>query len=409
MQIEGLARLDKSNSIMSNSFPVAVTLDTGLMIGILALITGMVPGVLGYLLEREKLKHALEQTKSQAQTVKRFEDLVTQLQNTLISIKDNDSPIVIPDSNGGDANPPSHGTTVPAPIEPPTPPLASGVQLPVEASGLYVIFISLSTSDSPKYVLLSWEAGGTRFRVRDYIGGMMHYPRGIVAPHETNFQSFETALTFDEIWRKASCHMKVRGELGHQVREFTWWNDRLETLTRGYEAGRELAPPATATTETRGVLLMLSSDQQPPPRNEVRWHAEQSAGGGTTYLATTRILTEMITDKSLVAFYADASLFNQVLGYGVFLDFIRTSTPEGRKILDEHPHYQQFGMPDQVLGLIKMRDFKELAAGTCLDIFKAKIDGSGTSKGRPLTLLNIPEGAARAQVYFKTSAQVPPA
>ena len=390
-----------------------IVFDNGLLIGILGLITGMAPGILLYLVEREKLKHARDRVATERRTVGRLEELLTQLQNTLISIKDRDAESVNPEVDSSAAVAPPSRATQPerAPAEPLTPrtPTGSQLTLPSESSGKYVIWMSLSVSDSPRYVLLSWDSGGASFRIRDYLSGIMLYPRGIAIPDDANFQSTETAMTFGEIWQRARCHMKVRGELEESVSEFAWWNTRLSTLTEGHEIGRQTAPHATSPTETRGALLMLTSDQQPPPRTEVRWHAEQSARRGTTYLATTRILTDLVNDKSLVAFYGNASLFNQTLGYGIFLDFIRTSTPEGRKILDEHPHYQQYGRPDQVLGLIHMRDFRELPAGACLEIFSAKIDGSGTSRGRPLTLVNIPEGNSRALVYFKSSSQVPSA
>ena len=58
---------------------------------------------------------------------------------------------------------------------------------------------------------------------------------------------------------------------------------------------------------------MLSSAQPPPPREEVAWHAAHQTADGMSYIATTRVLTGLVSNKSVVAFYGDVSLFNDKL------------------------------------------------------------------------------------------------
>lgn len=156
---------------------------------------------------------------------------------------------------------------------------------------------------------------------------------------------------------------------------------------------------------TRNVLLMLASTQKPPPRQEAHWHATHPSVDGMSYVATTRKLSGMTPGRSVVAFYGDIVLSNQLLAYGIYEDYLRIDSDEGQAILQSSDLYREHGTPDRVIGLIKLRSFVELPEGTCLDALGCAIQADGVGNGRPLTLLNLPVGPARSQVYFQRTGQ----
>jgi hypothetical protein len=151
----------------------------------------------------------------------------------------------------------------------------------------------------------------------------------------------------------------------------------------------------------RNVLLMLSSNQPPPPQEEVRWHAARCQSHGTTHLVTTRVLTAMVPCESIVAFYGNADLGNRYLGQGVYLDYVRLDTPKGQQLLQASALYSTRGIPEGARGLILLRDVREAEDCERLESLHGVITSRGASDGLPLTLSNIPNTAARLQVYYR--------
>ena len=149
------------------------------------------------------------------------------------------------------------------------------------------------------------------------------------------------------------------------------------------------------------VLLMLSSKQPPPPEEEVCWHAARCRSHGSTWLVTTRVLTEMNSGESVVAFYGNADLHNRYLGQGVYLDYVRLDTPEGQQLLQTSSLYSDRGIPDGAQGFIHLRDVREPQDGEQLESLHGVITSRGVSDGLPLALDNIPDTAARLQVYYR--------
>jgi hypothetical protein len=150
----------------------------------------------------------------------------------------------------------------------------------------------------------------------------------------------------------------------------------------------------------RHVLLMLSSDQPPHPIEEMRWHARECERGGATALVTTRVLAGLTPGGSTVAFYGNAALGNRYLGCGTYLEYVSLGSPRGAELLAESPLYRKRGVPRGARALVLLRDVCVAQDSDSLVDLRGTIDSSGASNGRPLTLENIPQGAARIQVYF---------
>ena len=103
---------------------------------------------------------------------------------------------------------------------------------------------------------------------------------------------------------------------------------------------------------------MLSSTEPPPPREEIAWHAAQSAKEAVTYVATTRRIAAkaLVRGESAVAFYGDAaSLENAYLGHGVFDELVDAKSPRGRQLLKKSGLYSKQGYPAKTRGLIGLR------------------------------------------------------
>src|SRR3954470_23095796 len=95
----------------------------------------------------------------------------------------------------------------------------------------------------------------------------------------------------------------------------------------------------------RDVLLMLSTDEPPDPLQEIRWHAERSANGEKTAMPTTRILSNMTSGKSVVAFYGNGTLGNRLLGYGTFAGYKRLTSERGKQLLAGSDLYKTANHP----------------------------------------------------------------
>src|SRR5262249_13640018 len=136
------------------------------------------------------------------------------------------------------------------------------------------------------------------------------------------------------------------------------------------------------------------------------WHAARCRSHGSTYLITTRDLTELVHGDSIVAFYGDAALANRFLGQGVFLDYVDLDTPQGQQLLKSSPLYSTAGIPDRSQGFIRLRDVRESQSGEGLESLHGIITSSGESDGLPLVLANIPNAPSRVQVnYRRTQAE----
>jgi len=150
----------------------------------------------------------------------------------------------------------------------------------------------------------------------------------------------------------------------------------------------------------KNVLLMLSSDQPPHPKKEIEEHARISDDCGETYLITTRIITGLTPEESVVAFYGDADLGNVFLGIGCYQGYVEMNSPEWNERLQASELYQAHGYPKTAQGMIRMSGVRCARDGEGLAFLEGTITSRGTSNGKPLTLSNLPKSAARIQVYY---------
>jgi hypothetical protein len=156
----------------------------------------------------------------------------------------------------------------------------------------------------------------------------------------------------------------------------------------------------------RNVLLMLSSNADPHPLQEVAWHEDHCREHDTTTIITTRVLTEMVPEQSVVAFYGDAGIENRYLGKGIFIGFIRIGTVEGQQLLRDHALYRNGNHPKEPGGFIKVRQFTRAQPGEGITSLQGIIDSTGISNGKELAIENFPQTAARLQIYYNQAAIV---
>jgi hypothetical protein len=150
-------------------------------------------------------------------------------------------------------------------------------------------------------------------------------------------------------------------------------------------------------SDVRDVLLMLSSGHDPDPIVEITWHAERWATTSEpTAIATTHPPSMLRRDQSIIAYYGSADLGNCLLATGFFAGYIPRATTDGRA-LGAAGLYAGGNLPEGTKGFIKVRDFHLAAAGEPIDSLEGVIESSGL----PLALANLPNGPARAQVYFR--------
>lgn len=155
-------------------------------------------------------------------------------------------------------------------------------------------------------------------------------------------------------------------------------------------------------TAVRNVLLMLSGAQPPPPREEVATLARRSRDCGRASFVTTRIVTGLTPDKSVVAFYGDASLSNVFLGAGIFVS-TRPLTADVLDSLRHDPLYGTAGVPKGARSLLELRNVRVAAPGEGLESLNGVIEATG----RRLSLQALPRSAARIQVYFTATPPSP--
>jgi len=366
----------------------ALVLDNSLAVAILGFLTGALPGLWAFLSERSKLKRTEAVVARQEATIRkqeasviRLEELVSQLENARVSLTDRIEDLFEEIKK----NRPT--TSIEA-----GPPRALDVSNSIfgqpstilTASGKFVVWIGPPLTDSPRYVLLTWakEGGAIGFKLRDYIGGQIFQHQGATRSAEAGFHVGECPLDFESLWSAARCHTQARGELDHAVSDFGWWRQRLGLMTAGHESP-ESRNFSGVITESRNVLLMLSSTQKPPPRDEAHWHAAHRSAEGVSYIATTRKLTGLTAGSSVVAFYGDVALANQLLGFGIYEGYLRIDEEEGRDLLASSELYRSQGLPERAIGLIKLRNFTELPEGACLEGLRCSIQADGAGHGRP--------------------------
>lgn len=141
---------------------------------------------------------------------------------------------------------------------------------------------------------------------------------------------------------------------------------------------------------------MLSNSQLPPPREEVAALAARSSVGRSVPFVTTRIVRDLVPGESVVAFYGDASLDNALLGYGVFERSVPIDSPDGAAVARGDALYGHAGMPAGAKSVLLLRDVRIAQASETLESLKGVID----SNGKTLSLANLPNSAARIQVYY---------
>jgi hypothetical protein len=146
----------------------------------------------------------------------------------------------------------------------------------------------------------------------------------------------------------------------------------------------------------RNVLLMFSTDQRPDPVEEIRWHAERSARGERTAVATTRILSGMTRGRSIVAFYGNSRLGNRLIGFGTFAGYARSTSERGKRLLAANELYKGANLPMGIKGLVELIDVRLAGPDDSVDSLNGVLEGSSTA----LSLITIPEGPARLQIYF---------
>lgn len=147
------------------------------------------------------------------------------------------------------------------------------------------------------------------------------------------------------------------------------------------------------------VLLMLSTKQPPDPDVEVAWHHAESQKAGTTWLVTTRDVRGLHPGSGTVALYGDAGLRNRYLGRGTYRDYALLTTARGMNALSTSDLYRQYGYPASACAMIELSDV--VVAGPAGGSF-GSLGGTIRASGLPLTLANLPNGAARIQVYYLT-------
>jgi hypothetical protein len=154
-------------------------------------------------------------------------------------------------------------------------------------------------------------------------------------------------------------------------------------------------------------LLMLSTNQPPDPIDEVDFHEQHSLAHGYTYMVTTRLLNGLTPHQSVIAVYGNARLNNQFLGRGTYAGYQNWGTSAAQAILanlvvtrNGKPYnvYNGHNVPAKSKGLIRLENFARAVAGQGLQSLGGTIRSSGLS----LILQNIPNAAARIQVYYLT-------
>lgn len=147
------------------------------------------------------------------------------------------------------------------------------------------------------------------------------------------------------------------------------------------------------------VLLMLSTKQPPDPIIEVEWHdrmtKELSDEKSPTFIATTRLIKGLRPGVSEVHFYGDSQLDNAYLGSGIFHSYILLTSPKGQELMNELEVYRNYGCPANTRGFIGVTKFENVV-GMSID----DLNGVMRSNRTPLSLQNLPNSAARAQIYF---------
>src|SRR5688572_19041098 len=123
----------------------------------------------------------------------------------------------------------------------------------------------------------------------------------------------------------------------------------------------------------RHVLLLLSTTKKPHPLAEMRWHAENCARKGSTTVATTRLLSGLNRESSVVAFYGSSDLNNALLGYGLFAGFGALDQPRGREMLAAIPLYADGNIPSTAKGAVALTRFTVPAADTSLNALRGVI------------------------------------
>ena len=149
------------------------------------------------------------------------------------------------------------------------------------------------------------------------------------------------------------------------------------------------------------VLLLLSSAQDPEPVAEIRWHADRCATPDVvTAMATTRQFRQLSPGQSTIAFYGDAPLGNRLLGTARFVGFEPLVGKRGRELYAESALYSGGAHPPEIKGMLLLRDVRVAAPGASL----LELRGVITKTGEPLTVENLPDGAARLVVYYRRAA-----
>jgi hypothetical protein len=150
-------------------------------------------------------------------------------------------------------------------------------------------------------------------------------------------------------------------------------------------------------------LLMLSQAQPPPPIMEIKELARLSQECETVYFVTTRTIKGLWPKSSIIAFYADKGLGNAYLGKGIFEDYIPIGDRRADAILRTSPKtemYRQHGKPGTARGLIELSNVEIAKANETIDDLRGMMRIKKARKQKRLSLANLPDSAAKAQIYF---------
>jgi hypothetical protein len=113
-------------------------------------------------------------------------------------------------------------------------------------------------------------------------------------------------------------------------------------------------------------------------------------------MATTRQFRQLAPGQSTVAFYADASSDNRLLGVGRYVGYESLRGKRGQELYSTSELYRGGMHPSGIRGMLLLADVRQAAPGSTV----SDLNGIITSSRKPLAPENLPEGAARLLIYF---------
>ena len=122
------------------------------------------------------------------------------------------------------------------------------------------------------------------------------------------------------------------------------------------------------------VLLMLSSRQAPAPKAEIDHHIDAWASNKSpVYMATTRVLAELVPGESAVAFYGDSQMGNEFLGVGRFEGYLPGMSLRAAELLKSHGLYSTNGVPHGLRGFVILSHIRKPKRGETLTSLSGRL------------------------------------